>query len=74
MDIKKAKLDPASVFKMPQEVLEQDQLSKEDKIFILKQWEYDELELSVAEEENMTGNERHALLRQIHLCLEKIEP
>lgn len=52
-DIKKAKLDPTAVYKSPGEVLEDNTLSREDKIEILRVWEYDAREIQVAEEENM---------------------
>jgi len=55
IDIDKALLDPASVFKTPEEVLTSDELSRKQKIEILRRWEYDARELQVAEEENMIG-------------------
>lgn len=55
MDIEQAKLDPVSVFSHPDEVLEEASLTKEQKIAILRRWEYDARELAIAEEENMAG-------------------
>jgi hypothetical protein len=55
VDIDKALLNPASVFKTPEEVLKSDELSRKEKIEILRRWEYDARELQVAEEENMIG-------------------
>ena len=55
IDIDKALLDPATVFKSPDEVLNSEELSREQKIEILRRWEYDARELQVAEEENMIG-------------------
>ena len=55
MDIEKALLDPSLAFKTPQEVLQRNDLSREQKSKILRQWEYDVRELQVAEEENMAG-------------------
>jgi hypothetical protein len=55
IDIDKALLNPASVFKTPEEVLKSDALSRKEKIEILRRWEYDARELQVAEEENMIG-------------------
>lgn len=55
-DIKKAKLDPTAVYKSPGEVLEDNTLSREDKIEILRVWEYDAREIEVAEEENMPSS------------------
>lgn len=56
MDLKKAKKNPAVFFGHPKEVLHNTTLSDEDKIIILKAWEYDARELEVAEEENMVGD------------------
>ncbi len=75
MDIEQAKNDPTSIFNTPQDVLQNNELSIDDKIFILHQWEYDELEKSKADEENMPDlrSEKPNLLRQIHLCLEQLQ-
>jgi hypothetical protein len=55
VDIDKALVDPALVFKAPEEVLANNELSREQKIKILQRWEYDVRELQVAEEEGMEG-------------------
>lgn len=55
VDIDKALLDPTTVFGSPDEVLKSEELSRGQKISILRQWEYDARELQVAEEENMIG-------------------
>lgn len=55
IDIDKALLNPATVFKTPEEVLKSDELSREQKIEILSRWEFDARQLQVAEEENMIG-------------------
>ena len=51
IDLKKAILDPARVFKEPQEVVACDELTRDQKIEILRRWEYDARQLEVAEEE-----------------------
>ncbi len=53
IDVKKALTDPSAVFKKPQEVIETGDLSREQKIEILRRWEYDVRELQVADEEGM---------------------
>ncbi|HEV8723895.1 MAG TPA: hypothetical protein VGW77_25035 [Candidatus Binatia bacterium] len=53
IDIKKALNDPTAIFSKPQEVVETNDLSREQKIEILKRWEYDARELQVADEEGM---------------------
>ena len=55
IDIDKAMTNPAGVFATPDEVCEADGLSNEQKVGILRRWEYDARELQVAEEENMAG-------------------
>jgi hypothetical protein len=55
MDFEKAKLNPAAVFKNPQEVVSSQELSREQKIEILQRWEQDARLMEVAEEESMPG-------------------
>jgi hypothetical protein len=57
IDVEKALLDPGLVFKTPGEVLANNQLSRAQKIEILRRWEYDVRELEVADEEGMQGPE-----------------
>lgn len=51
IDLKKAMLDPARVFKEPRDVVACKELTRDQKIEILRQWEYDARQLEVAEEE-----------------------
>ncbi len=55
INIEKAMLNPSSEFSHPEDVLKQKNILKEQQVAILQRWEYDARELSVAEEENMTG-------------------
>ncbi|GGB79061.1 hypothetical protein GCM10011352_00870 [Marinobacterium zhoushanense] len=55
MNIDQALMDPAQVFDEPGDVLEEASLSREEKIKILRRWEFDAREREVAEEENMAG-------------------
>ena len=55
VEINKAFLDPSSVYKSPGDILEDKTLSRNQKIELLRRWEYDAIELQVAEEENMQG-------------------
>lgn len=60
--------DPGSYFKSPDEVYADSSLTTEQKIEILRQWEYDTRELEVAEEENMSGgppNMLHEILETL---------
>jgi hypothetical protein len=71
IDYDKALLDPASVFATPEEVLDRTELTKQQKIEILRRWEYDASEIAVAEEEGMVGNEP-LMLRRVLLALEAL--
>jgi hypothetical protein len=62
-DIDKALLDPTSVFKTPEDVLKAQDLTREQKIEILRRWEYDARELQVADDESMTGGSNNLLER-----------
>ncbi|MDZ7751993.1 MAG: hypothetical protein U5S82_10075 [Gammaproteobacteria bacterium] len=53
--MEQALLDPASVFASPEAVVADDTLSRDQKVQVLRRWEYDARELEVAEEENMGG-------------------
>ncbi len=53
--------DPSRHFSSPQAVVKEEGLSREQKIEILRQWEYDARQLDVAEEENMGGGEASQL-------------
>ncbi len=64
-DIQKALLDPASVFSRPADVLLTDGIDDSVKIEFLKRWEYDALELQVAEEEGFRGDGGGLLLDEI---------
>ena len=44
-------LDPTMVFKDPTDVIADENLSRDQKIEILRRWEYDARQLEVAEEE-----------------------
>ena len=47
--------DPAAAFKNPQQVVDNEMLTREQKIDILRRWEYDIRELQVADDEGMTA-------------------
>lgn len=65
---KKALADPSDVFETPEAVLDADDLSREQKIEILRRWEYNVSEEDVALEEGMPGDES-GLLRRILVVL-----
>jgi hypothetical protein len=69
--LKEACADPGSLFDGPEAVAADDGLSLDEKLRILRSWEYDAAELSVATEENMPGPEND-LLRRILLVLTEL--
>lgn len=71
IDYDKALLDPASVFASPEEVPDRADLTKDQKIEILRRWQYDESEVAVAEEEGMVGG-RPLMLRRVLLALDRL--
>ncbi len=76
MDIAQAMLDPVSVFTSPQDVCHESSLTQDQKIKILRRWEYDARELAVAEEENMLGGSANVLdevLAALHQLNAKID-
>jgi hypothetical protein len=75
INLNQAKLDPASVFHAPKDVLTAAGLSLEDKKAILTRWEADADALLRATEEGMppADNRNSAeLLRAVHLALESL--
>ena len=74
-DLDKAKLDPASVFRAPKDVLGAPGLSPEDKKSILVRWEADVEALLRATEEGMPPAENRSpaeLLRAVQAALESL--
>lgn len=68
IDYDAAILDPASVFACPEDVLEIASLAREQKIEILRRWEYDAGEVAVAQEEGMIADEP-SLVQRIVVAL-----
>jgi hypothetical protein len=71
LDLDKALLNPGSVFSSPQALLQHRELSKEQKIEILRRWAYDASEDEVALEEGMPDGESD-LLRTILVALDQL--
>lgn len=61
MEIKEALLNPAAAFKSPEEIIRAAELSREQKIELLRRWEYDARELQVADDEGMTSAKPQAV-------------
>jgi hypothetical protein len=51
IDVTKAMLDPTMVFKEPKDVVASNELTRNQKIEILRRWKYDAQQLEVAEDE-----------------------
>ena len=49
IDVEKALLDPAAVFRHLQQVIDTNDLSRDQKIEVLRRWEYDVREIQVLE-------------------------
>jgi hypothetical protein len=65
--------DPARAFSTPGDVVKHPSLSPEQKLNILRQWEYDAREMEVAEEENMGGGPADKLA-EILRAIETVVP
>lgn len=76
LDLDKAKLDPASVFRAPEDVLGAPGLSSEDKKSILVRWEADAEALLRATEEGMPPSDNRRspaeLLRALHEAMQAL--
>lgn len=71
IDYEKALLSPASIFGKPEDVLTCNGLTAQQRIEILRRWEYDESEVAVAVEEGMPDGES-MLLQRILIALEQL--
>jgi hypothetical protein len=71
IDMERALLNPGSVFAAPEDVVGHEGLTTEQKVEILRRWEYDASEEAVALEEGMPGANGD-LLRRILLALERL--
>lgn len=72
-DIARALTSPPQVFDTPQEVLKVENLTRPQKIDILKRWEADARALQRATDENLVGGERPPL-DEINEALSVLDP
>lgn len=76
MDIEKAITAPSMAFASPDELAQSGELTPEQKLRALKQWDYDVRELQVATEENMDpiddGGASAELLARIETLLTEL--
>jgi hypothetical protein len=76
IDLDQAKLDPASVFSSPHDVLAAKGLTEEDKKSILNRWQEDADALLRAADEGMPVEHRSPgeLLRAVHEAMQMLDP
>jgi len=72
MDFEKALLNPAKEFAHPRDVLTEQSFTLEQKVKVLRHWEYDALERKVAEEENM-GGDSPSILSEVLDALHRLD-
>lgn len=65
ISLKQALVDPSSVFLRPNDVIFNHDLTRSQKIEILKHWESDMREIQVAEDENMLGENSLDILDEV---------
>jgi len=69
-------VDVATHFSTPEALLGAEDLTREQKLALLRQWEYDLHLMQVATEENMTGDappgNNAERIRQVHAAAEKL--
>jgi hypothetical protein len=71
VDLKRALLVPSAVFDSPQAVLSADGLTRDQKLEILRRWEFDAHAMHAAEEED-TGGAESPLIDRIHAALKEL--
>lgn len=63
---KEAMIDPALVYRRPEDIARDEQLSRWEKIELLERWKYDAMEDQIADSENMmAANDSGALYDRI---------
>ena len=73
IDYAKALDDPAAQFAAPDDIVAATGFTIEQKIALLRQWQFDESEIAVATEEGMPGGESR-LLQQIAAAIAALDP
>ena len=68
-----AKQDVSKIFATPVELCDASDLSTDEKVYLLKQWETDLRLLMVASEENMAGTHPGRTAELLQIVLQKLE-
>ena len=63
--------DPSAYYATPGDVLRDNQLTRDQKIAVLKLWAFDAQEIEVAQAENMQGEA--SILQQVLLALHRLQ-
>jgi hypothetical protein len=71
-DYERAVVDPAAVFASPEALLARPDLSRPEKLHLLRRWRFDARELAVAEAEGMGGG-APSLLERVSAALAALE-
>ena len=73
IDVKTAMLAPTMVFEDPMDVVANDELTRDQKIEILRRWEYDARQLEIAEEEAGMAVRRPEMFDLVVQALHKLD-
>lgn len=71
-DLERALVDPALVFREPEEVLQRADLTRAQKAMVLQRWAYDQRELKVAETEGMRAQGEADILDRVLRALREL--
>jgi hypothetical protein len=71
-DFEAALRDPAAVFREPKHIVALSNISPEQKLALLQQWEREARALAVAEEEGMAGGEQ-SMLSRVRLAIQALD-
>ena len=71
-DRERARIDPAAVYAAPEEIVAAPDLTRKEKLDLLRRWRYDAIELNVAVDEGM-GDESSSLLDRILRAIDGLE-
>lgn len=72
-EIEQALVSPTTVFELPEEVVKRAELTRDQKVEILKRWAADARALQIATEENMSGG-KPSLLDEVNAALSIVDP
>lgn len=71
VDMERARRSPSTEFDSPEDVVQHAELSRQDKIEILRRWRYDALLLETAQSENLQSD-KDSQLRAVMTALQEL--